>query len=147
MLFPIFGLDYGLYYAWAYASLFATEDWPRTEPEVQQGMATYRELLQGVSELAQQANQPHLLRQLQAPAATASPQGWQGCADQIYAIMQKRDLVHDWQFTKEQISQLNDYFYANELLVQCLNVAVVSDRQAILAGLLAPPQVDKETRA
>lgn len=54
------------------------------------------------------------------------------------------DLAYDWQFTDKQIAQLSAYFDSNELLFQCLNVAVVSDRQAILVGLLAPPVVEEK---
>ncbi len=138
-------LDYGLYYVWGYARLFTIEAWPRSDRQVQTWMATYGQLIARLDTLAKQANQPQLLRSVTIPTVTASPQGWQQCADQLYAILHERDLIHDWHFTAGQVDQLNAYFYTNELLVQCLNVAVVSDRQAILAGLLAPPKGDKET--
>ena len=110
-------------------------------------MTAYPELVDGVATLALQAGVGDLLSDLALPAINASIIEWQRVADKLYPIMQQRDLIHDWQFTDEQIEQLNDYFYANELLVQCLNVAVVSDRQAILAGLLVPPQVADEQGA
>lgn len=139
------GLDYGFYYARVYANLFANKNWLHIDTKAQQRMVDYTELLKGVFELALQATQPQLLLRLQGSAAAISPQGWQQCADQLYAIMQARDLIHDWEFTDKQIAQLNDYFAANELLVQCLNVAVVSNRQAILNNLFAPPKVAQET--
>jgi hypothetical protein len=71
--------------------------------------------------------------------ADAPPAQWQGYADQLVVLLQQRDLAHNWAFTEEQIAKLNAWLDANELLVQCLNVAVVPDREAILAGLLAPP--------
>jgi len=52
------------------------------------------------------------------------------------------DLIGRDQNKIGQLNQLNAYLYANELLIQCLNVAVVSDRQAILNNLLAPPKID-----
>ena len=43
------------------------------------------------------------------------------------------------QFRCEQWNKLNDYFAANKFLIDCLDLAYVSDRQAILDGLLASP--------
>ena len=51
-----------------------------------------------------------------------------------------RDIGHDWNLSPEQIWKLNDWIEANELLVQCLKLAVVSDRKGIAAGLLLPPK-------
>jgi len=53
-------------------------------------------------------------------------------------------LGHEWNFTDAEIDKLNAYFYANELLVQCLKVAAVTDRQAVLNGLLLPPAAGQE---
>lgn len=136
------GFDYGLYYAWGYAQLFADAAWPRSDPEISASMVTYSQLMAGLFELAKPDNQAILLGDLSVPAVTSSPQGWHQFADTLYGIMGERDLINKRHFTPEHIIKLNNYFYANELLVQCLNVAVVSDRQAILARLLAPPQVD-----
>ena len=138
------GFDYGLYYAWAYATLFAQVNLSHTSHAVSNGKTAYPTLIDGITRLAQQAHVENVMTKLTRPSVTANFAAWQQFADKLYAIMQARGLVHDWQFTEEQLNQLNDYFYANELLVQCLNVAVVSDRQAILSGLLAPPQGDKE---
>jgi hypothetical protein len=71
----------------------------------------------------------------------ASGQGWQQCADVLFAMLRdQRDLGREWSFSREDVGKLNDYFYANELLVQCLKVAAVADRQAVLQGLLLPPK-------
>lgn len=50
-----------------------------------------------------------------------------------------RGVRFDWGFTEEQIGHLNDYFYATNLLVECLKVAVVSNREWIKSRLLLPP--------
>ncbi len=135
------GFDYGLYYAWIYAERFAQEWWLRDNDEVSDSIAPYLQFIPKLTQLAIQANRDNLVVDLSLPTNTANIVDWQQFTDTLHAIMQESDLVHDWQFTDDQIDKLNNYFYANELLVQCLNVAVVSDRQAILAGLLAPPAV------
>jgi len=82
------------------------------------------------------------LRLLVVPEPSANAQAWQGLADQLDAVMQQRGLLQDWYFTGEQIDKLNTWLAANELFVQCLKLAVVPDRQALLNRLLAPPPVD-----
>ena len=54
----------------------------------------------------------------------------------------RRNIGHDWQFTKEQAELLNQYYEANLLLVQCMNRSDVSKpvREAIEATMLLPVQ-------
>jgi hypothetical protein len=142
---PAIGVDYELYYAWRYATLFTR--WPF---DLQSAMRGFSDLLAGIidmaneTELADEAGLAAVarrLRALPAPSSTASGQDWQQHADALFAILRdERDLARYWVFTKEDIDALSDYFYASELLVQCLKVAVVSDREAILQGLVLPPQ-------
>ncbi len=54
-------------------------------------------------------------------------------------MIEHRDIGHDWNFTEEQVQCLERYSYGAELLVQCLNLAVVTDRVAIEDRLLLPP--------
>jgi|GEM_PF-3579429 len=107
-------------------------------------MQQFSDLVQGVVELADEAGLAGIagrLRVMPIPAPNASWQDWQQYADALFAILRdERDLGHEWGFSRKEVETFNDYFYAKELLVQCLKVSVVSDRQAILAGLLSPPQ-------
>jgi len=139
------GFDYALYYAWVTAAIFAHEGLDRKRPTVRKALVGYRTLLAGAVDLAQRAGLPDLAQQLShlpVPVPTASAQGWQQFADRLWPVLQARGLAQEWQFTKEQTNKLGNYFAANELLVECLKGAVVTDRQAILAGLLAPPAED-----
>jgi hypothetical protein len=105
-------------------------------------MATYPRLSQGMIALAKEAGLPVVAQTIAAqpiPPPTADPQAWQQYADVLFAMLQQRDLARQWAFSDEQIERLERYFAANELLVQCLQVATVTDRQAILNGLLKPP--------
>jgi hypothetical protein len=62
--------------------------------------------------------------------------------DQLQKVMAEyRDIGHDWQFTYHQEQLLKQYYYGNQLLIDCLNRAnyVSSDlRQEIEATLLLP---------
>jgi len=136
------GFDYALYYASATAAIFAQARLERKDIMVRDALTSYPILVIGIVDLAQQAGLPDLAQQLShlpVPVPTASAQGWQQFADRLWRVLQTRGLAQDWQFTEEQTNKLGNYFAANELLVQCLKGAVVTDRQAILAGLLAPP--------
>jgi hypothetical protein len=51
-----------------------------------------------------------------------------------------RNIGHDWQFTKEQMELLNQYYEANLLLVECMNRSYVSKqvREEIESTMLMP---------
>ena len=52
----------------------------------------------------------------------------------------RRNIGHDWKFTKEQLSLLNQYYAANILLVECMNRSYVSKqvREEIESTMLLP---------
>ena len=58
-------------------------------------------------------------------------------------MIEYRDIGHNWSFTLEQIEMLEHYFASTHLLVECLNVAHVTDRAAIEDRLLLPPGSDE----
>ena len=134
---PHAGFDYSLFYAWSYAHSFVTIIVNRHKREIHRSIATYSRLIEDVMVSAKEANLITITQSV--PLPTASPQDWQGYADALFAMLQQRDLVREWHFSDEQIEKLNRYLAANELLVQCLKVATVTDRQAILNGVLEPP--------
>ena len=94
-------------------------------------------------ELSQALNLPALstaLAALTLPTADDPIEAWATFAAELHALMiEHRDIGHDWEFTLEQAQALERYFYAAELLVDCLDVAYVTDREAILDRLLLPP--------
>lgn len=140
---PLVGFDYCLYYSWAYTTLFtfaATE----LNPKWQAAMWQLPNLIEGVAGLANEAGLPHLAQCLtikSCPLPNAHVRDWQEYADTLWAILRdERDLCREWNFNNAEVGKLSNYFYANELLVQFLKVAVVSDRQAVLNNLLLPPK-------
>jgi hypothetical protein len=51
-------------------------------------------------------------------------------------LTQSVDLGHSWNFTSVQLEVLKDYLASTERLLECLDLAVVEDRDAILSCLL-----------
>jgi predicted NACHT family NTPase len=83
------------------------------------------------------------LATLNLPITDDPPAVWATFADNLQALMiEHRDIGHDWDFTLEQAQGLGRYFEATHLLVECLDVATVTDREAILDRLLLPPEPD-----
>lgn len=147
---PHVGFDYSLFYAWAYAQLFARVNVNQHDHEWQQAMAAYATFRQDMITLAKEARLTVVAQTLATqplPTVTTDPQTWQLYADALYALLQQRDLAWQWDFSDEQIETLERYFAANELLIQCPKVATVTDRQAIWHGLLEPPVPSVEDKS
>jgi NACHT domain len=56
--------------------------------------------------------------------------------------LRSRGIKSDLNFYREQIQTLNNYFTANKLLLECLQLAVVSDSQAIEDKMFLPIESD-----
>jgi hypothetical protein len=77
---------------------------------------------------------------LPIPAASSSPEAFQAFAEALRGILTEHRIIsHGWEFAPVQTRHLADYYGANHLLLQCLDLAVVSNRQAIEDSLLLPP--------
>jgi hypothetical protein len=78
---------------------------------------------------------------LKIPTVHDEPEDWDTFATALQALMiEYRDIGHDWDFTQEQMQIMDRYLYATHLLVECLDVATVTDREIIEDRLLRPPQ-------
>lgn len=145
---PLVGFDYNLYYSWAYVILFVYVAVDQTNKKWQDARQQLPGLIEGIAGLAGEAGLTNLAQRLAVqlcPLPSASTQDWQKCADELFSILRyERDLAREWSLNDKENAKLNDYFYANELLIQCLKVAAVTDRQAVLNGLLLPPETRQE---
>lgn len=105
------------------------------------GLDRYRSLaLNRVRSLASMELQ-EALRELHEPDTNASHEDWVAFTDALRTIViTHRNIGHDWQLSEEQRKKLDAYLTANRLLLECLDVAVVSDREAIKDRLLLPPK-------
>lgn len=134
------GFDYEINYRWTIAcSLAGLVSTDKFTPQRRSYGMSFPALIQ----MAADADLPTVVERLSLltlPGGQARQAVWQAFADQLLIIMQEeRDLGRAWNLSRKQLDRLNTYFAANELLVKCLELAYVSDRQAILNGLLAPP--------
>lgn len=86
------------------------------------------------------------LESLSLPVAEAASEKWEAFASKLQAVMiRHRDIGHDWKLSGAQLEQLRQYHRANILLLECLELAYVSDREAIENSLWLPPGERRET--
>lgn len=134
------GVDYGLYYTWRYATLFASKQKYQTDKEWKIVMQRLPALVNVVVKVANKAGVSIVAKQLTSliiPSLDANWHDWQHYASGVFTIMRdQRTLGKGWNFQQEDINKLNDYLYATELLVQCIRVAAITNRQTMLQGLL-----------
>lgn len=85
------------------------------------------------------------LESLPRPSGDEPLDFWEDYTARLRTIMiTHRNIGHEWNLSQEQRDHFDRYFQANQLLVEYLNVAVVSDRQAITERLLLPPQKEPD---
>lgn len=146
---PYIGFDYSLFYTWSYAELFASKAIDRNNQAWQASMSVYPDLVAEMTKLAKAAKLISAANRITAqpiPHSTATLQEWQHYAAVLFEILQQQELDREWVFSNEQSERLNRYFAANELLIQCLKVATVTDRQMLIKGVLEPPSVAEEIK-
>jgi len=81
------------------------------------------------------------LASLSVPSEDAPKEEWENFADVLSDIMLKYRPIKDYyKFTPEQAKNLEQYLYATKLAVDCLEVAYISNREAIEERLLVPPK-------
>ncbi len=84
------------------------------------------------------------LSTLAPPPEDASSEDFHVFAEGLQKILvEHRHIGQDWHFIEAQPQSLESYFYTTGLLVQCLELAVVTDRAAIENRLLLPPGWDE----
>lgn len=80
------------------------------------------------------------LAALSVPTESTLQAAWHEFNAQLRQLMlEHRDLGHDWNLSQEQVNTLANYLKANLLLLECLDVAHVTNRDAIKNSLLSPP--------
>jgi len=77
---------------------------------------------------------------LAVPGKDAPESAWQTLAEDLQAVMAAhRDIGQGLALGEETVGRLLRYLQANRLLLDCLQVAYVSDRDGIVDGLLQVP--------
>ena len=65
---------------------------------------------------------------------------WRTLSNGLWRFLEdERGFLQQPEPDQEDYEQINGYFYANELLMRCLELAYVTNRQEILDNLLRPP--------
>jgi hypothetical protein len=145
ILKPIHNPDFNLCYALALA--FAHD------PELAQGLELDLDSdLDRTLHRAFNASQEHnlsdlhqTLRDLTKPSENATSAEWLMFADRLQEIMLRyRDIGHDWNLTEAQINRFEQYLKANDLLLNSLKLAYVSDRAGIENSLWLPPEEKRQ---
>lgn len=108
-------------------------------PEIALALVFAPELGQALQELSKQVSERHNNREKFGEWWRANSQAWR--EKYRYILIKYRNIGHKWQFSSPQKRLLEQYCYANSLLVDCMNSSgVVSDevRQEIEETLLLP---------
>ena len=133
-------IDYGLYYAWGIAEYFAQLDLRKLPQERIAYVNSFPQIL----DLCRQGRDITLIHALEAisvPSDSASNDAWHAHAEEIKSVLvTHRGFRFDWQWTREDRDLLNDYLYANEMVVRCLSLAYASNRQVVLKQVLTDPK-------
>jgi hypothetical protein len=81
------------------------------------------------------------LSKLELPDENDSTSEWQEFTTQLRQLTQKhQDIGYRWQLTEKHFDKLATYLKGNLLLLECLNLAMVEDRQAIEEQILYFPE-------
>lgn len=133
------GSDYELLYGWQMVSIFArVKDFGLVKKYTTQFQDYFTMVKKHLDTTLPRVADG--LAQLPVPHGKAKQAEWKVFATELQALLtRERDFDFERKLNGEQVDQLNGYFEANELLVQCLKLAVVSDREEVLTGLLKPP--------
>ncbi len=82
----------------------------------------------------------YAMGRLSIPSSTIKHIPWDNLTSALHGILRiYRDIGHDRDFSPAQVTEFHFYILANELLVQCLKLAIVPNRREIEASLLLPP--------
>jgi len=80
----------------------------------------------------------HLLSRLSIPSEKASQMIWQEFGDSLLEIFKMTFPIEKYEFSQNECYEITRYLEATQLLLDCLDVAHVSDRKAIEDQLLRP---------
>ncbi len=136
---PEVGVDYALYYAWAIADLLAHMHISDTREERMAFLRDFSALTNFCREMGV-VDAATALSDMALPSRESDNSSWRTLADSEWKFLnEERGFLPPPELSQSEYKQVNDYLYANELLVRCLELAYVTNRKEILNGLLRPP--------
>ncbi|MEM7539090.1 MAG: hypothetical protein AAF639_43430, partial [Chloroflexota bacterium] len=131
------GFDYGLYYTWALAKKIAKS---RQNSNQQRAfISAYPKLIELCKQATNENHATYLASLLSPLKGNSSHSVWQHFVEQLAAYMKKyRQLHTDLSLQPDDITALNDYLYASELLIRCLDLCYLDNRENILESMALP---------
>lgn len=136
-LHSIVSVDYALLYSWSIADFLASIS------EFEDERSRFVSILDQLIEFCEEMKATDLaivLGDLPLPSNMLDDAGWRLLADSLRELLtKKRGFLIQRKISLTEYNQMNRYFYANELLIRCLDLAYVTNRQEILYNLLRPP--------
>lgn len=131
-------LDLHIIYLIRFAEIFARGS-KRTVRKHRPKLAAYCEVLQTrFASILHPALTAHFNR---LPSRWAFKAAWKDFSNRLRALaVAHHDIGHRWKLTLKQYQLAEQYLAGNQLLLECLEVAYVRDRQAILERVLAVPE-------
>ena len=124
---PLVALDFALGYGWRY------RHFGMAEPFIELALRISRE--QGLLSLQNE------LERLPVPGEDAPKNQCEEFAEALWQLAQQERQLQQFELSGEQADRLADYLQGTTLLVECLKLAAVTDREGIMRRLLAPPEV------
>ncbi|MCP4345803.1 MAG: NACHT domain-containing protein [Desulfobacterales bacterium] len=79
------------------------------------------------------------LSKVSVPTEDSSKDEFRNFSKTMLNIFESHFNIEDYKFTREQAEHVRQYYYATELIIDCLKIAYVSDRERIEDRLLRPP--------
>jgi hypothetical protein len=136
LLHPEIAVDYAFYYAWAVTNII-------TEVQHHQDEHTVLRFLHSLPEFCVEIGASVVaarFRQLLPQRSEDDDIDWSAFADALWKIMKdERGFPPQREVSPGESQRIENYLYAVELLVRCLDLAYVTNRQEILDNLLRPP--------
>ena len=134
------GIDYALYYGWTIVTILTEH--PRFQTERTSFVRDYPSLEKFCREMGAKNAAISLFR-LALPYWKEwedDDEIWRTLSNGLWRFLEdERGFLQQPEPDQEDYEQINGYFYANELLMRCLELAYVTNRQEILDNLLRPP--------
>jgi len=138
-------LDILLYFCILTANIYLNSDknyFKQIQPQVPHYIKLFNDLIKKVKQLGYTglAELLSALEKHKIPKPNDKQNKWSHLAKALRKVMQQqRDIGHEWNLQKAQLELIADYYRANQLLLDCLKLATVSNRADIKAPLFLPP--------
>ena len=109
---------------------------PKEAQEFYERLKTYTQMILDFCEV-EDTKTYSSISNLKLPENTVVKMDWQKSTESWRtAIIEQRDIGHDWELDSKEIQVIFDYLTANKLVLDCLELASVNDREKILGRVL-----------